>query len=393
MDRLFTKTHSRLIPSLPVLLVWMILNSGFIQAQSDTLNPGEITKFNRLIKNFDASVYIDVYYEFIMNDPQGDTSNLMEFTANCPFADEFRINVASIWLEYNATNIRGKFLAQFGDIPNLRAAANEQFIKYMKEAHFGFRVYKTLWVDLGYILTPIGYESSFPIKNQISTVTVGGYFETGNFLGMMVSGKLSPSFTAGAYIGNQYTLAFGKNKYLYGGITLSYAYKDLFTVTYNNMVGNSSIVTSEVNHFSLYNNFIVTATPVQNLLLVGELDFSFMRNATRPPDTTGIATSISGFIQATYRITRWFAASVRGECLNDPDGALTGLYAYDGKLRGLLTYGGTFGLEFNPVKYSYIRAEYSYLSADKDNNIFNSMLTDNRHSVTFTAGLRFGAFQ
>lgn len=377
----------------PVLLFALMLWGHSVYAQGDTLTVAEQSKFQRFISNFDASVYIDAYYTFVLSDPSGDTSNLMEFAANCPFADEFRLNVASIWLEYNAKNIRGKFLAQFGDIPNLRTSANEQFIKYMKEAHFGFRVYKSMWIDMGYLPNPIGYESSFPIKNQISTVTVGGYFETGNYLGVMVSGNITPSLYAGAYVGNQYTLAFGKNKHLYGGITLLYTYKDLFTINYNNMLGNSSIVTSEINHFSLYNNLILTVTPVKNLLLVGELDLGMMGNATRPPDTTGMAWGTSGFIQATYRFTKWFATSVRGEYMNDPDGALTTLYAYNGKLRGLLTYGGTVGVEFNPVKYSYVRAEYSYLSADKDNNIFNSMLTDNRSSVTLTAGLRFGAFQ
>jgi len=365
---------------------------GTSQAQGDTLTPADLSKFQRFIRNFDASVYIDAYYTFVLNDPAGDTSNLMEFAANSPFADEFRLNVASIWLEYNSKNIRGKFIAQFGDIPNLRASPEEQFIKYMKEAHFGLRMYKTIWVDIGYLPNPIGYESSLPILNQISTVTVGGYFETGNFLGVKISGQLTPSFSAGIYIGNQYTIAYGKNKRIYGGMTLLYNYKDIFSVNYNNMLGNASIVTSEINHFYIYNNLILTATPVKNLLLVGQADFGVYGNSQKPPDTTNVASGISGFLQATYQFTKWFAVSVRGEYMNDPDGSVTPLYVYDGKLRGLLTYGGTVGVEFKPVKYSYLRAEYSYLSADKGNNIFNSMLSDNRHSITFTAGLRFGTF-
>lgn len=382
-----------LICGIPVLFSGMFICSNTLQAQTDTLSPGEQSKFRNFIRNFDASVYLDAYYTFVVDDPAGDTSNLMEFAANTPFADEFRLNVASLWLEYNAKNIRGKFLLQFGDIPNLRTSANEQFIKYMKEAHFGFRAYKTLWVDIGYLPNPIGYESSYPIKNQISTVTVGGYFETGNFLGVQVSGQLTPSLFAGIYIGNQYTLAYGKNKRLYGGMTILYSYKDIFSLNYNNMLGNSSIVTSELNHFFLYNNLIFTIKPTNKLLLVGQVDYGFMGNSTRPPDTLGTATGMSGFLQATYRFTKWFATSLRAEYMNDPNGSLTSLYAYDGKLRGLLTYGGTLGIEFNPVSYSYIRAEYTYLSADKDNKIFNSMLTSNRNSVAFTAGVRFGAFK
>ena len=131
----------------------------------------------------------------------------------------------------------------------------------------------------------------------------------------------------------------------------------------------------------------------ENLLLVGEIDCGIYGNSNRPPDTTKTSSGVSGFLQATYRFANWFSASIRGELMNDPDGSITPLYAYDGKLRGLITYGGTVGVEFNPVPYSYIRAEYSYLSADKGNMIFNGNLTDDNHALTFTAGVRFGTFQ
>ena len=362
-------------------------------SQADSLSPDVKKKFMNYLNNFNVSVYLDVYYAMNLNKPSGDTSNLREFAGNCPFIDEFRLNVASIWLGYSSKNFRGKLRVQYGDIPDLRAAPNEQFIKHMKEAHFGFRAYKTLWIDFGYIPNPIGYESSYPILNQISTMTVGGYFETGNFLGLKASAQITPSFYAGLYIGNQYTLAYGKNKHIYGGITLLYNYKDIFSVNYNNMIGNASLATDKTDHFYLYNNIILTSKPVKNLLLVGEIDFGVYGNSNKPPDTTKASSGISGFLQATYRFTNWFSASIRGESLSDPDATLTPLYAYDGKLRGLLTYGGTVGVEFNPVPYSYIRAEYSYLSADKGNMVFNGNLTDDNHGLTFSAGIRFGTFK
>jgi len=185
-------------------------------SQEDTLSPSQKGKFKRFLNNFDVSVYMDVYATFVLNSPSGDTSNMKEFAANSPFKDEFRLNVASLWLGYNSKNIRGKLLLQFGDVPDLQTSPEEQFIKHMKEAHFGFRVYKTLWVDLGYLLNFIGYESSLPIKNQISSVTTGGYFSVGNYLGLRLTAQITPSFFAGAYIGNPYTLAFGKNKRLFG---------------------------------------------------------------------------------------------------------------------------------------------------------------------------------
>ena len=364
--------------------------NGF--SQGDTLSPAAKKKFTNYLNNFNVSVYMDVYYGMNLNRPSGDTSNLREFAGNSPFINEFRLNVASIWLDYSGKNFRGKLRVQYGDIPDLLAAPNEQFIKHMKEAHFGFRVYKTFWMDFGFIPNPIGYESSYPILNQISTVTVGGYFETGNFLGFKASVQFTPSFFAGLYIGNQYTLAYGKNDHIYGGLSMTYNYKDIFSVNYNNMIGNASLSTDKTDHFYLYNNLILTAKPVKNLLLVGEIDVGVYGNSNRPPDTANASSGISGFLQATYRFTNWFSTSIRGEYFNDPGATMTPLYAYDGKLRGLLTYGGTVGVEFNPVPYSYLRAEYSYITADKGNMVFNGNLTDDNHTITFTAGLRFGTF-
>jgi len=387
----FLRFHRTMLYGILLIVLAELSVTAF--AQTDTLSTESKNKFQELLNNFDVSVYMDVYYNGILDNPSGDTSNLIQFASNCPFAKEFRLNVASVWLYYTSKNVRGKLELQWGDAPNLLAQPDAQFIKNMKQVDFGFRIYKTLWVDVGYLYNPIGYESSFPIRNQLSTVTTGGYFETGNFLGIKVSAQISPSFYAGAYLGNPYTLAYGKNKRLYTGLTLLYSFKELFSINYNNMIGNAALSTSDLNHFYLYNNVILTCTPVTKLLLVGQVDFGFETNASKPPDTTNNASGISGFLQVTYQFAKWFSASLRGEYLDDPDGLTGTLYTYDGKFRGLLTYGGTVGIEFTPVPNSYLRAEYSYLSADNGNKIFGSGLSDNRQLLTFTAGIRFGAFR
>jgi hypothetical protein len=374
-------------------LCLLIMTSNLLPAQSDTLTSESRKKFHDFLDHFDLTVYMDVYYNVLLGWPAGDTSDLLEFASNCPFKEEFRLNVVSLWFYYNSKNVRGKLELQWGDAPNLLAEPNTQFIKNMKRVEFGFRIYKTLWVDLGYQYNPIGYESSFPIRNQLSTVTVEGYFETGNFLGIKLSSQISPSFYAGVYLGNFYTLAYGKNTRLYGGITFSYMYKDLLSISYSNRMGSHSLATEEPDHIYQTNNIIITLKPVKNLLIAGQVDFGFQSDAGRPPDTTKTASGMSTFLQVSYAFTKWFSATLRGEYLNDPDGATGTLYAYDGKLRGLLTYGGTCGIEFKPYKDLYLRAEYLYLSADKGNEIFCSNLRDYRNTITFTAGFRFGAFR
>jgi len=370
---------------------FLFLGAAPCYSQSDTISPEKKSKFSEFLNHFDMTVYVDAYYNRVLNRPSGDTVNILDFASNCPFADEFRLNVVSLWLYYNSKNARGKVELQWGDVPNLLTDPDVQFIKYMKRAEFGFRLYKTLWIDLGYQYNPIGYESSFPIRNQLSTVTVGGYYEVGNFLGVKLSAQLTPSFFLGAYIGNPYTLAYGHNRRLFAGLFMAYSYKDLFTINYNNLMGSSDLATEQLDHIGMYNNLYVTVTPTKKLLLVGECDFGW-ENDKGFPDTTKTAYGVSGFLQVTYQFTKWFAASLRGEFFNDPDALMSKLYAYDGKLRGLLTYGGTVGVQFTPIKNSYLRAEYSYLTADKGNLIFLSNLTQQRNLLTFTAGYKFGFF-
>lgn len=387
-----TQLKVRAVNYLCCFLLSVIMTLPEVCAQ-DSLSSTSRKKLHDFLDNFDVSVYIDVYSNLKLNSPTGDTSNLVEFASNCPFAEEFRLNVASLWLYYAAKNIRGKLELQWGDAPNLLASPQVQFIKNMKQANFGFRIYKTLWIDFGYLYNPIGYESSWPIRNQLSTVTTGGYFETGNFLCVKLSSQISPSFYAGIYIGNPYTLAYGLNKRIYAGMAILYSFKDVFAVNYNNMIGDASLVNSEMRRFYMYNNLIVKVTPMKNFLIVGEIDFGMIDHSAIPPDTMNPAYGLSGFLQVNYRFVKWFAATIRGEYFNDPDGATGKKYTYNGKTRRLLTYGGTFGIEFKPVPYSYIRAEYTYLSADKGNKIFNSNLTDDRHMLTFTVGLRYGTFR
>ncbi|MBN1200024.1 MAG: outer membrane beta-barrel protein [Bacteroidales bacterium] len=359
--------------------------------QSDSIPPPAKSKFAEFLNNFELTVYVDAYYNRLINKPAGDTANILNFASDCPFANEFRLNVASLWLYYSSKNARGKLELQYGDVPNLLTDPSVQFIKYMKRAEFGFRIYKTLWIDLGYQYNPIGYESSFPIRNQLSTVTVGGYYEVGNFLGVKLSSQISPSFFLGAYLGNPYTLAYGHNKRLFAGLFMTYTYKSLLSINYNNLMGSSDLATEEKDHMGIYNNVYVTVNPVNNLLLVGQCDFGWVTNKG-VPDTTKTASGVSGFLQVTYQFTKWFAASLRGEYFNDPDALMSTLYAYDGKLRGLLTYGGTVGVEFKPIKNSYIRAEYTYLTADQGNLVFSGNLSQDRNTLTFTAGYKFGFF-
>ncbi len=142
---------------------------------------------------------------------QKDTSNVIPFSGNCPVQDQIRMNVAALEFYYNAEKVRGKLAIQYGDAPNLLAAPEMQFIKTLRQANFGFRIVKDLWLDFGYMLNPIGIESSWPVINQISVVTVGGYYEPGSVLGAKLSYRFSPKFSGGSHDRSLFTRIFSKH--------------------------------------------------------------------------------------------------------------------------------------------------------------------------------------
>jgi len=371
-------------------LILMFFSVPLIQGQNKADSLTDQIKnrvFNRL-KNFSFGFYIDAYYNMTL-DSKRDTSNIVPFSSNCPAQNQIRLNLAAIEIAYHAEKVRGTLAIQYGDAPNLLAAPDAQFIKYLRQANFGFRLVKNLWLDFGYMFNPVGYESSWPVINDISTVTIGGYYEPGNVLGVKLSYKFSDKFNGGLMLGNPYSLAYGKNTHMAGMIFLTYSPLQNLSITYNNFFGNQALKNAKINNDILYNNLIVTYSPIKQIAIVGQLDYAIQTNSQMPPDTNKIASMLSGFLQAGYIINDRLALTARYEFLNDPDGFLSGVYTFNGKTRGLATNGLTLQFEYKPVKIGYLRIEYRYLNSYQGIKVFHDNTSDHLQSIIFTTGVRF----
>ena len=371
-----------------LILLCFLLSPAQSEAQTkaDTISEVMKTKMFKAFKYFTFGFYIDSYYNATLNNPN-DTSNLVPYSANCPVQDQIRMNVAALEFYYNAEKVRGKFVLQFGDAPNLLASPNSQWIKTIRQANFGFRVVKNLWVDFGYLLNPIGYESTWPVLNQVSFVTIGGYFEPGSVLGAKISYKLNDKLNFGFMLGDPFSLAYADNTRISYLLFLNYQPLKNLSITYNNFFGNQALYGAEPENNLLYNNIIVTWSPVKSLDLVGEFDFAGQTNSTQPPDTTNIAAMFSGFLQARFSFARFFAITARYEILDDPHGFLTGLNI--NTMRGLRTNGFSISLEYKPVTFAYMRAAYRYLDGYPGSKIFSSETSDNMQAFIFSTGVRF----
>ena len=358
------------------------------QNKADSLTDEIKAEMFRKLKHFSFGFYVDAYYNGTLNSA-GDTSNVVPFASNCPVQNQIRLNIAALEIGYSAERVRGKLTIQFGDAPNLLATPESQFIKNLRQANFGWRLTKKIWLDFGYFLNPIGIESSWPVLNYLSTASVGGYYEPGSVLGVKLTWNASDKFWGGIMVGNPYSLAYGKNTHMAGLTFVFYKPLPQRTLNYNNFFGNQALTNAEVNNNILYNNLIIQYNPIEQLFFTGQLDFAAQTNSQMPPDTTKAATMFSGMVEAKYIFIGKYAVAASYEFFNDYDGFLSKRYYYNHKLRGLMTQGFTVGFEYKPIKIGYIRLEYRHLFAADGNNIFLSNTSDQLQSLIFTTGVRF----
>lgn len=364
----------------------------FAQNKLDSLTDDMKNEMFRRLKHFTFGFYIDAYVNWTLNN-RNDTSNLVPYSGNCPVQDQIRMNVAAIEIGYTADWVRGKLVIQFGDAPNLLAAPEAQFIKNLRQANFGFRLGKKIWLDFGYFLNPIGIESTWPVMNYLSTVSVGGYYQPGSILGAKLTWNSSEKFWGGIMLGNSYSLAYSKNTRLAGLIFVYYKPISTLTLNYNNYLNNQALADAETNHYIVYNNLIILYNATGNLDLTGQFDFAAQTNSRMAPDSnktaTKTATMFSGMVQAKYTFSKKYSVAGRYEFFNDYDGFLSGPYTYNNQTRGLMIQGFSVGFEYKPVKIGYIRLEYKHLYAAEGNYIFKSGQSDQLQSIIFTTGVRF----
>jgi|WetSurMetagenome_2_1015567.scaffolds.fasta_scaffold63100_3 opacity protein-like surface antigen len=377
-------------PRILLILVFLLVSCLGMQAQdtqTDTLKGiKKIEKQGLVFGDFNIGFYIDVYFLAPLDNSE-DTTTIMPLYANSNYTSAFRLNVASFIIKYNAEKTRGNLTFQYGDIPFLLTSVDAQFIKYLRQANFGLRLSKKTWIDLGYMLNPIGVESSWPIYNHISTVTVGGYFEPGNILGVRISSQFTPKFGMQFYVCNPYSVAYQQDNYVSLGLALSYNILDNFTLTYANMTGLQSKSIENDPQARLYNNLILQYYPIKWLNLTGEFDFAIQTNSNIGPDPSTLSGAGSGFAEANFRLHKRWGLSARVEYYDDPNDFLSGYYGSDGGKSKFSTWGYTGGAEFKPLEKSYLRAEFRYM--DCNNKVFYNKERFEQYNITVTCGLMF----
>lgn len=357
-----------------------------VKAENDSvISREEESRILSALKKLHFGLYMDVYSTLPLNDI-GDSSRIMPLFANCMYANDFRLNVVGLTMNYRDEKARANLTIQYGDIPMILTRVEYQWVKYLRQANFGFRVTKKSWIDIGFLLNPIGVESSWPVNNKLSTASVGGWFEPGSFLGIKFSTQFSKKFGMQVYVGNPYSVAYNQDTYTSAGFQLAYTPTENLGIYYANLAGLQSRDVNRHLKFQLYNNLIIDYTPLKWLNLLAQYDFAWQTNSHLKPDTTKLSYVHSGFFQASVRPLKWFSVTAKGEFFNDPNGFLSGVYGEGVSSKGMSTSGFTAGVEFKPVKIIYLRMEYRTVNTNQ--YLYDNNTLKNQGAVILTAGLK-----
>ena len=338
-----------------------------------------------LLKTLDKlqfGFYMDSYYSYDFDSKEDQNANQRLFSGIFPFNNEFRLNTIVLSMNYTDDDIRTKVALQFGDVPLIQTQNEKRFIKFLRNASFGVKIFDDFWLDFGYISDPIGVESSLPDKNYLSSVSVGGYCQPGNYLGFLLTYDISKMLKAVISYGNNYNLISENdiNKSL--GLSLQFTPSQNFTMAYCNDIGDESVYGTPREYY-IYNNFYIVTKLSSKIEVTGQLDFAFQGNSKKD-DSTGTASMWSGMIATRYSFSDKFSVSLRGEYYNDPDGFIS--QGAGGSGDHLKTWGGAVGVQFKPNDQIYFRLEYNYLESDQA--LFHDNRRYDRQNLSFNTGIR-----
>ena len=368
------------------------------QSVDSVLNKAEQWKIKNLMKGLSVQAYVDVYY---IGNIGGTipTSHTYEFQSNSPFINEVSVNMFDHDIHYSNRWARVSSDIRFGDQPQLLATnSTAMWVNYISRLSMGFRIYKGLWFDCGYLESPVGVESSLPVNNLLSNCTVGSYYEPSTLLGGALSFTTdNNSWVFIGWAGNPFTVPFGKNTHIMYGIDIAFNPSEKLTVSYNNALGNTAPAGSSFNKYYFFNNLYATWNPAPGWNIIAQADLALQKVKSREKDSVQGGMMVSALLGAKYWFLPKFSLAIRGEMFYDPENMLI-TDQYSGNTDHFMIYGFSAGLEFKPFNDAYIRIQYSYLTTgDPGVKPFNEVVSSFDHywadyyrqCFTVTTGIRF----
>lgn len=270
---------------------------------------------------------------------------------------EFGLNVAQISADLTyQERMRGVVTLHYGDLPN----SSHGPLQRIQEAYGGFQLFNGFWLDAGFFLTHIGGESLLPKDNWLSSHSMVTYYEPFFHAGLKATYETGP-ITASLLLVNGNGIFQDNNDNKSFGMYFGYSEDESFSISYANIIGNEVDGEPKNAKMHMLHNICVETHPTKEFGVKAQVDIAMLEDAKLKEDTNDEyeqGTYIGASVQGKYQITDPFSMAARLSWHDNADD----IYG-DGHPTSCI--GFTYGLEYKPVDYGYIRLETRYLMMDE----------------------------
>ncbi|MEP7195714.1 MAG: outer membrane beta-barrel protein [Saprospiraceae bacterium] len=330
------------------------------------------------------SFYCDVYYA-TYSDSLG-KDEFQKFTGVSPRNNSIGLNIALLSFKLEKEKVRSNLSLLVGEYA--KSSWSSSFNNIM-EANVGFKISKSLWIDGGLFMTPIGTEALLPKDNICSSTSIGTFYEPAYLSGIRLNYVPSDKWNFNLYLVNSFNGFEDLNNKKSISITASRVVNDKINIGYSNYLGDDTISDS-LSHFRIYQNAFVNCQLNKLKIQLG-LDYASQQNSNLN-SVNAAASVFSCLATVKYQLKEKCSVYGRLEYFKDENAILSPkITTKVGQFSGYKIFGLTTGIEVNPIKNSYIRLEAKYLKMDKDQEIFywNGENKDSRNELLIHMGVIF----
>lgn len=363
------------------IIVWIVLlgTLPFISsAQVVNTATMDTTSFNAMGKIV-VGGYIDTYYAYCFNNPQGKDQPYFVSMAR---DKEVNINLAYIDLKYSSSRIRARFVPGFGTYINANYVSESATLKNIVEASAGIRIArdKDIWIDAGVFGSPYTNESAISRDHLAYTRSFAPEYVPYYLSGVKFTTPLGKKVNLYLYLLNGWQQIIDQNSKLSMGTQLEIRPTDNLLINWDTYIGDErSAMDTTVGprYFTdLYFIFGKKRFSVTSCFYVG------LQQQSESND--GVWWT-ANFI-ARYNLTEKLSATGRVEHFNDDRSVqivpITGV-------NGFRTNSSSFGFNHKLADNVLLRIEGRMFFSDKEVYIRDGKAVKNSNTLTSNVTIWF----
>ena len=328
------------------------------------------------------SGFIDIFYVYDFNQPQG--SQRQAFLFNHNRHDEFNLNLALVKFGVEHTKYRANLAMQIGTYVNDNLAAESGVLQYLFEANIGISLNRNnnLWLDAGILPSHIGFESAISKDNFTLTRSLPAenspYFETGARLTFNPNDKWE---IAGLILtGWQRIQRLEGNSLPSFGTQLSYSPNNEVSINWSTFIGTAD--PDDTRRMRYFNNFYGQFRVSQKFDLIAGFDIGAQQSSK---GSSNYDFWLSPVIIGQYKISDKWKSAIRAEYYRDE----TGIIIPTDTTNGFQTTGLSLNLDFSPTQNLICRMEGRWLNSKDKVFETKTTMTNNNFIIATSVAIKF----